>query len=89
MWDARLLPDVREIQAAGYGLTDALALWNRFQNSPGMTPESARAYLLTCQKQPAPCETPIAASHLQLSQVPDSEPRSSPNVIQFSPPRSR
>ena len=29
------LPDLPDIMAAGYGLTDALAWWSRMMNTPG------------------------------------------------------
>jgi hypothetical protein len=31
------LPDLPEIMEAGFGLTEALAIWSKFQNTPGTT----------------------------------------------------
>jgi hypothetical protein len=65
------LPDLPEIIKAGFGLTDALAIWSRFQNQPELTPQEARAVLISWNRS--------QSAELQHS------PKSSPNVIQFFP----
>ena len=72
-------PDLPEIMAAGFGLTEALALWSQFQNSPGKTADDARFYLREAR----------AELHLQQTQEQHALSQASPNVIQFSRPRER
>lgn len=38
-------PDLPEIMSYGVGLTAALAIWSDIMNTPGMTPDEARAEL--------------------------------------------
>lgn len=75
----RDLPDLPEIQEAGYGLSEALAMWCQFQNTPGLSAEEARAF---CAKG---CAAPIP----QLTPALDLQQQSSPNVLQFSRPPAR
>jgi hypothetical protein len=51
----RKFPDLPEIMAAGFGLTEALAVWSRMVNTPGLTPEDARTWLSSdpCRRKPA------------------------------------
>jgi hypothetical protein len=67
--DDLALPDLPEIQDAGFGLTEALALWSRFHNTPRLTPDLARA---------------ILAERRDSEKSRAAGGPSSPNVIQFS-----
>jgi hypothetical protein len=80
------LPDLPEMMEAGFGLTDALAIWSKLQNAPRLSGTEARLWITSAgegsaKEQTEGCGPPSPAL--------DNARLSSPNVIQFSPQRAR
>ena len=73
------LPDLPEIMAAGFGLTEALRIWGEFQNTPSITYSEC---LESLAKRPP--TSPAFREEERAVLGSDA-----PNVIQFSPARER